>query len=168
MLPGCLLKERNVEMHNAMLSSVIFPRRRADFKIFQQLIPLPGDLLSSGSLLASPSPSAIEAARFLSGRALDSFKECGRLMCIGIGEGAYKEEGGGLPTWWFLGSSISVFVSFECVHRVDVVSTTKCVVFTAIERMGSCSRVVEGTCQWNVRSRDDWVQRSGVGLDEQV
>ncbi|KAL1316017.1 hypothetical protein AAHE18_15G034200 [Arachis hypogaea] len=86
MLPGCLLKERNVEMHNAMLSSVIFPRRRADFKIFQQLIPLPGDLLSSGSLLASPSPSAIEAARFLSGRALDSFKECGRLMCIGIGE----------------------------------------------------------------------------------
>ncbi|XLT86713.1 hypothetical protein HN873_008466 [Arachis hypogaea] len=86
MLPGCVLKERNVEMHNAMLSSVIFPRRRADFKIFQQLIPLPGDLLSSGSLLASPSPTAIEAARFLSGRALDSFKECRRLMCIGIGE----------------------------------------------------------------------------------
>ncbi|RYR11272.1 hypothetical protein Ahy_B05g079737 isoform C [Arachis hypogaea] len=35
------------------------------------------------------------------------------------------------------------------------------------ERMGSCSGVVEGTCQWNVRSRDDWVQRSGVGLQEQ-
>ncbi|RYR11271.1 hypothetical protein Ahy_B05g079737 isoform B [Arachis hypogaea] len=70
-----LLKERNVEMHNAMLSSGIFPRRRADLKIFQQPTPLPGDLLSGGSLLASPSPSAIEAARFLSGRALDSFKE---------------------------------------------------------------------------------------------
>ncbi|XLT57603.1 hypothetical protein HN873_050207 [Arachis hypogaea] len=96
-----LLKERNVEMHNAMLSSGIFPRRRADLKIFQQPTPLPGDLLSGGSLLASPSPSAIEAARFLS------------------------------------------------------------------ERMGSCSGVVEGTCQWNVRSRDDWVQRSGVGLQEQ-
>ncbi|XLS92340.1 hypothetical protein HN51_068348 [Arachis hypogaea] len=97
-----LLKERNVEMHNAMLSSGIFPRRRADLKIFQQPTPLPGDLLSGGSLLASPSPSAIEAARFLS------------------------------------------------------------------ERMGSCSGVVEGTCQWNVRSRDDWVQRSGVGLQEQA
>ncbi|XLV00886.1 hypothetical protein S245_015223 [Arachis hypogaea] len=96
MLPGCLLKERNVEMHNAMLSSVIFPRRRADFKIFQQLIPLPGDLLSSGSLLASPSPSAIEAARFLSGRALDSFKECGRLMCIGIGESGIER----FLAWW--------------------------------------------------------------------
>ncbi|XLR22097.1 hypothetical protein S83_049997 [Arachis hypogaea] len=34
--------------------------------------------------------------------------------------------------------------------------------------MGSCSGVVEGTCQWNVRSRDDWVQRSGVGLQEQA
>ncbi|RYR03082.1 hypothetical protein Ahy_B06g081913 [Arachis hypogaea] len=35
------------------------------------------------------------------------------------------------------------------------------------ERMGSCNGVVEGTCQWNVRSRDDWVQHSGVCLDEQ-
>ncbi|RYR50184.1 hypothetical protein Ahy_A07g036766 [Arachis hypogaea] len=33
--------------------------------------------------------------------------------------------------------------------------------------MGSRSGVVEGTCQWNVRSRDDWIQRNGVGLDQQ-
>ncbi|XLS77563.1 hypothetical protein HN51_061788, partial [Arachis hypogaea] len=83
---GYSLKERNVEKCNALLSSGIFLRKRANLKIFQQLTPFLGDLLSSGSLLALPSPSAIEAVRFASGKALDSFKECRRLMCIGIGE----------------------------------------------------------------------------------